>query len=142
MPATNRSKLASFDADGVRRSVEEVVSGTLFAFCEYDTSSFRPLYVDDRALASYESREEMLEHFEKIHTNVHMDFMQIELFKNTLFPAAERVEYITTAMDFMKIVRVYVGEDALFVAVDPDEPVGPIVETIKREVEWPPNQNH
>ncbi|WP_408958524.1 hypothetical protein [Natrinema sp. 74] len=141
MPATNESELAAFDADLVRRAVQKTVSGPLYAFCEYDTESFRPLYLSDETVSMYDSRDAMLEHFETIHTNVHMDFMQIKLFRNTLFPDAERVEYITTAMDVMKIVRVYVGETGLFVSVDPDEPVVPIVDAIKDAIEWPPNQN-
>ncbi|QSW99515.1 hypothetical protein [Haloterrigena alkaliphila] len=141
MPATNRSQLCSFDADRVRQVVKNTVSGPLYAFCEYDTETFRPLYIDDRTISMYESKDAMLEHFERIHTNVHMDFMQIELFRNTLFPDAERVEYIATAMDFLKILRVYVGDDGLFIATDPDEPVEPIVDAIKDTVGWPPNQN-
>lgn len=141
MPATNRSKLAAFDADRVREVVQETVSGPLYSFCEYDTESFRPLYVDDRTVSMYDSRDAMREHFERIHTNVHMDFMESKLFRNTLFPDAERVEYITTAMDYLKILRVYVGDDGLFIAIDPDEPVVPIVDAIKATLEWPPNQN-
>jgi|GEM_PF-606890 hypothetical protein len=141
MPATNRSELAAFDADRVRQAVQETVSGPLYAFCEYDTESFRPLYLSDETVSMYESRDAMLEHFETIHTNVHMDFMQSKLFRNTLFPDAERVEYITTSMDFLKILRVYVGDDGLFISVDPAEPVVPIVDAIKATVEWPENQN-
>lgn len=140
MPATNRSTLSSFDADAVRRAVMESVSGTLYSFCEYDTESFRPLYVDDRTLAMYESKEAMVEHFDRIHNHVHMDFMQMNLFRNTLFPAAERVEYITTAMDFLKIVRFYVGDEGLFIAIDPDEPVEPLVDTIEETIGRLPDQ--
>ncbi|QLG48159.1 hypothetical protein [Natrinema halophilum] len=141
MPATNRSELASFDAERVCQAVQETVTGPLYAFCEYDTESFRPLYLNDTTVSRYESRDAMLDHFERIHTNVHMDFMQIKLFRNTLFPDAGRVEYITTAMDVMKIVRVYVGDDGLFLSIDRDEPVVPIIDTIKAIVEWPQNQN-
>ncbi|SDJ52995.1 hypothetical protein [Natronorubrum texcoconense] len=141
MPATNRSKLSSFDADRVRRAVQQTVSGPLYSFCEYDTESFRPLYIDDRTIALYDSSDEMLEHFERIHTHVHMDFMQIELFRNTLFPTAERVEYIATSMDVLKLLRVYVGDEALLLALAPDEPVEPIVAVIKETVGWPRNQN-
>ena len=141
MPATNRSELAAFDANQVRKAVQETVSGPLYSFCEYNTESFRPLYINDRTISMYENREAMLEHFEQIHTNVHMDFMQCKLFRNTLFPSAERVEYITTSMDFLKVLRVYVDEDGLFIALDPDEPVVPIVDAIKEVLEWPSNQN-
>jgi len=60
MPATNRSELAAFDADRVRQAVQETVSGPLYAFCEYDTESFRPLYLSDETVSMYESRDAML----------------------------------------------------------------------------------
>ena len=141
MPVTNGSTLAAFDADGALAAVRRTVSGPLYTFCEYDTTTFRPLYVDERTIERYDDREEMVEHFERIHANVHMDFMEITLFKNTLFPPAERVEYIVTAMDFLKIVRVYVGDQGLFIALDPDEPVEPVVAAIKDAVGWPPKGN-
>lgn len=142
MPVTNGSTLSTFDADGALTAVRRTISGPLYSFCEYDTTSFRPLYVDDRTLGMYEDREEMVDHFERIHANVHMDFMEINLFKNTLFPAAEHVEYIVTAMDFLKIVRVYVDDQGLFIALSADEPVEPVVEAIKEAVGWPPKGNY
>ena len=41
----------------------------------------------------------------------------------------------------MQILRAYVGEDDLFLSLEPDEPVELTVETITATVEWPPNQN-
>lgn len=131
-----RASQSSFDADAALEAVERVVDGRLYSFCEYDTMSFRPLYVDRETVASYEDRNAMFEHFERIHAHVHMDFMQINLLCNTLFPVADRVEYIATAMDFMKIIRVYVGDEGLFIAVEPEEEVTPLIEAIKAAIEW------
>ncbi len=83
----------------------------------------------------------MLGHFERLHTHVHMDFMQIELFRNALFPTAERIEYIATSMDALKLLYIYVDDDALLLALESDEPVEPIVAVIKGTLGWPPNQN-
>lgn len=141
MPVRNRSEIASFDADAAFDAVQDTVSGTLYTFCEYDTEEFRPLYVDDRTLELYADHEEMAEHFERIHTNVHMDFTQMQVLKRTLFPDADRVEYIVTAMDFMKVLRIYVGNEGLFVAIDPEEPVVPVVDAVKDATDWPSNQN-
>ena len=131
MPIRNESTRSAYDADAAVRAITDTITGPLYSFVEYDTDGFRPLYIDDRTIELYDDREEMAEHFQRIHTNVHMDFMEITLFKNTLFPVADRVEYMVTAMDFLKIVRIYVGDDGLFLAVDPDEPVGPIVDAVK-----------
>lgn len=142
MPVTNRSTLVDVDGDAALEAARRTVEGTLYSFCEYDAESFRPLYVDERTIAMYDDREAMIDHFDRIHANVHMDFMQVELFRNTLFPVAERVEYITTKMDFLKIVRFYVGDQGLFLAVEPDEPVEPLAEAIEDATGWPEKQNH
>lgn len=142
MPVTNGSTLSRFDADAALTAVRRTIAGRLYTFCEYDTTTFRPLYVDERTIDMYDDREAMVDHFERIHANVHMDFMEINLFKNTLFPPAERVEYIVTAMDFLKIVRIYVDDQGLFIALGPDEAVEPVVDAVKETIDWPPKGNH
>ena len=57
----------------------------------------------------------MFEHFERLYSPVHVEFMQIELVRNTLFPTAERVES--------------------------DQPAEAIVAVITDTPDWPPNQN-
>ncbi|MFC7045621.1 hypothetical protein ACFQH6_09580 [Halobacteriaceae archaeon GCM10025711] len=131
MALTNPSTVVSFDADGAREAALDAVEGTLYSVVEYDARAFNPLYVSDATLETYGDREQMLAHFEEIHSYVHVDFMEHRLFTDNLFPVADHVEYITTAMDFMQLVRVYVGNEGLFLALDPDESVQPVVAAIR-----------
>lgn len=131
MPVENPSDIASFDADAACDAARDAVDGPLFAFVEYDDGGFNPLYVDDATLLFYDDESHMLAHFEEIHSYVHVDFMEKEMFVDTLFPVADRVRYITTAMDYMTLVRVYAGRDGVFAALAPDEPVGPVVDAVE-----------
>lgn len=134
MSVSNASEVVDFDADAALDAVRERVEGQLYAFVEYDGEAFNPLYVDEAALSFYEDREQMAAHFERIHSYVHVDFTEIEMFTDTLFPLADRVAYITTAMDYMTFVRVYDGRQGVFLALEPDEPVQPLVDAIEAVV--------
>ncbi len=134
MAVTNPSDVVSFDADAAKEAIESVLEGPLYSLVEYDAEAFNPLYVDDETMGFYADEAEMLEHFEQIHSYVHLDFAEMDLFVDELLPVADRVEYIATGMDVLTFVRIYVGNEGLFVAVDPDEPVEPIVEAVKESV--------
>lgn len=135
MPVTNASKLVKFDADAAYEKTLETVSGTLRSFVEFDRDSFNPIYVDDSTLAFYDDEAHMLEHFSQLHSYVYLDLAEMDLFTEELFPIAERVEYITTTLDVFKLVRLYFDDEGLFLALDHDEPVGPIIEAITEAVE-------
>ncbi|MFB6354516.1 MAG: hypothetical protein ABEJ92_10575 [Halobacteriales archaeon] len=130
MPVTNPSAVVEFDADAALEAAHETASGTLRSFVEFDGDTFNPMYVDDSTLAFYDDEDEMLDHFAQLHSYVYLDLAEIDLFTEELFPVAERVEYITTAMDFFKMVRIYRGDEGLFLALDHDEPVEPLVAAI------------
>jgi hypothetical protein len=135
MPVRNASEVVAFDADAACEAVQATVSGTLRSFVEFDRESFNPLYVDDSTRSFYDDEEHMLEHFSQLHSYVYLDLTEMDLFTDELFPVAERVKYITTALDFFKLVRVYYGDEGLFLALDHDEPVEPIVRAIRETVE-------
>lgn len=130
MPVQNASEVVEFDADAAFEAVKATVSGTLRSFVEFDGDQFNPLYVDDSTLAFYEDEDHMLEHFAQLHSYVYLDLAEMDLFTTELFPVADRVEYITTTLDFFKLVRVYYGDEGVFIALDHDEPVEPIVQAI------------
>jgi hypothetical protein len=98
---------------------------------EFDTEAFGVLYVDDLTLQFYEDESEMLAHFEKIHSYVHADFTEKAFYTEDLFPVSDRVRYIATGFDVFTVVRVYFDDEGLFVTVDRDEPIEPIVEAIE-----------
>lgn len=135
MPVTSESNVVRFDADAACAAAREAVSGTLRSAVEFNSEAFNPLYVDDLTLAFYEDETEMMAHFERIHSYVNLDLAEVDLFTGELFPIAERVEYITTALDFFKMVRVYYDGEGLFLALDRDEPVTPVVKAISEALE-------
>lgn len=130
MAIRNASELVAFDADAACEAVLETVSGTLRSFVEFDSESFNPLYVDETTLAFYDDEDHMLAHFAQLHSYVYLDLAEMDLFTEELFPVANRVEYITTAMDFLKIVRIYYDNEGVFLALDHDEAVEPIVRAV------------
>ncbi|MDZ7702091.1 MAG: hypothetical protein U5J98_08520 [Halobacteriales archaeon] len=125
MPIENASEVVSFDADAACEAVQDVVSGALRSFVEFDGDSFNPMYVDDATLGFYDDEDHMRAHFSKLHSYVYLDLAEMDLFTQELFPIAERVEYITTALDLFKMVRIYHDNQGIFVAIDHDEPVEP-----------------
>lgn len=120
-----------FNADAALDVALDVTDGPVHSFVEYNQETFTILYVSDSTLEQYEDREQMLSHFEEIHSYVHVDVVEHGLFTENLFPIAEEVRYMATAMDFLTVVRIYVGDEGLFLAVDPDENVQPLVAAIR-----------
>lgn len=131
MAVSNDPSVVSVDAAAMREAVEETVDGPLRSLVEFDADEFGVLYVDDLTLQFYEDESEMLAHFEEIHSYVHADFTEKAFYTEDLFPVSERVRYIATGFDIFTVVRVYFGDEGLFVTVDRDEPVEPIVEAIE-----------
>lgn len=131
MVISNPSSVVSFDADAVRRVIEDTVEGSLRSLVEYNTDEFNPLYVDETTLAFYEDEAHMMAHFEEIHSYVDLDFTEQELFTEQLFPVTDRVRYLVTGFDVFTLLRIYVDDEAVFVAIDPDEPIQPLVQAVE-----------
>jgi hypothetical protein len=129
MPVRNDADVVSFDADRVLEGIRDAVGEDLRACVEFDTEAYNPLYVDDATLALYGDEEAMHEQFEEVHSYVHLDFTEANLF-TTLFPAVEEVRYIVTGMDAFTMLRVYVDREGLFVSVDPDASVDAVLDAV------------
>ena len=67
MPITNAAARSSYDA---LAAVRETVSGQLCSCVEYDPEGFRSLYVADAAIAMYEDKDQLAEHFQRIYAHV------------------------------------------------------------------------
>lgn len=131
MPVSNDPTVVSVDAAAMHEAVEETVEGHLRSLVEFDAEGFGVLYVDDLTLQFYEDEAEMRAHFEQIHSYVHADFTEKAFYTEDLFPVSDRVRYIATGFDVFTVVRVYFEDEGLFVTVDRDEPVEPIVDAIE-----------
>lgn len=129
--------MASTDASGpggeaadavelIRNRAEE----TVYSVVRFDPDRFEPLYVASETRAMYPDEAAMNRHFSELHDYVNVDFAEITLFSEELIPAAGSVNYVTTAMDGVKILRVYAGHSGIFLALHPDEPVVPLVDIV------------
>lgn len=128
---SNASEVVSFDADAMTEAAQEAVEGSVRTFVEFDGDEFNVLYADDFTLSIYDDESHMLAHFEEIHSYVNLDFTEMSFYTEDLFPAANRVRYLATSFDLFTAVRVYIGDEGLFVTLDPGEPVEPVVEAIE-----------
>lgn len=135
MPVSQPGGIVDFDADAACDAVLETVEGELRTFVEFDADGFNPIYVDDATLDFYDDEDHMRDHFGRIHDYVNVDLAEIDLFVSELLPLADRVEYLVTAMDAFKLVRYYVGTQGVFLAIDHDEPVEPVVAAIREAID-------
>lgn len=135
MPISRESQVVDFDAEAACDAVRETVEGSLRSFVEFDAERFNPIYVDDATLAAYDDEAHMEEHFARVHSYVHVDFAEMELIVEELFSVADRVEYLVTAMDAFTLVRFYVGDQGVFLALDPGEPVEPVIAAIREAID-------
>ncbi|MDY7082713.1 MAG: hypothetical protein SXQ77_09980 [Halobacteria archaeon] len=135
MPFSNPSKIVDFDADSAVEVIKDEVQGTLYSAVEFDDRRFNILYVDDKTLSFYRDSDHMLEHFDRVHSYVYLDFTEIETFKESILPVSNRVDYITTCMDYLKVVRIYRGRQGLFIALERNESVQPLVDSVVENVD-------
>lgn len=135
MPLSRPADVVDFDVEAARDAALEVAGAALHSFVEFDAERFNPIYVDDETVDLYDDEAHLQRHFSRIHSYVHLDHAEIDLLVGELFTVAERVEYMVTAMDAFTLVRYYVGEQGVFLALEPDEPVEPVVAAMREAIE-------
>lgn len=129
MPGAQRG--SALDPDAAVEAARSVAGEGVRTVVTFDREGFDVVYVDDVVDTFYDDREHMLAHYEEIHSYVNVDFTEQDLFTNELFPIAEDVRYMATGLDFSTLVRVYVGEEGLFLSLDRGVDVEAVVEAIE-----------
>lgn len=135
MSQRRESEILDSDGDAVVDAVTSAAPDAVRAVVEYDTESFNVLYVDEVTRSLYESDEQMQGHFAEIHSYVHLDFSEMALFTEDLFPRADAVEWLATSLDQFTLLRIYVGDQGLFVSLAADQSVEPVVDAVADVVE-------
>ena len=130
MAVSNAPTVVGFDASAALTAAREMAGDALHIAIEYDTTEFNALYVDERTVALYGDEESMLDHFAEVHSYVHVDFTEQQMFEDILY-AAGGVRAFTAHMDHVTAVRVLVGQEGLFLALDPDAPVASVIEAVE-----------
>ena len=121
-------------ADAWLETLRARTDGTLYSVVTFEPNDFELRYVSDETREMYPTDDAMLEHFERVFDYVGIDFAEKALFTDVLFSGAGHVQFMTTCLETVKVVRVYAGADAVFLGVDPDEPVPPLVDVVKTHV--------
>lgn len=131
MPVSNPPQATSLDVEAMRTAVEDAIDGNLRSFVEFTDDDFTAVYVDDVTLSFYDDEAHMLDHFGEIHSYVHIDFTEADFFTEELFPATDHIRYRTAGFDLFTLLRVYFGDEGVFLALDRGEPVEPVIEAIE-----------
>lgn len=131
MPVTGQSELVEFDADAALEAARDVAGGGVRSFVEFTADDFETLYVDDGILGMYRDEEHMHEHYGRILDHLNMDFLERDAYEQTLLPNAGRVRSIVTQMEELTLLRVLYGDEGLYIALDPDEPVVAVTDAVE-----------
>ncbi|WP_276301787.1 hypothetical protein [Halorussus lipolyticus] len=134
MVVSEDSKLVDFDADAALASAREEFEGEIRLCVEYTADEFHTLYADETTLALYGDREQMADHFEEVHSYVHVDFTERDLFED-VFVGAGGVRSFVAQMDHVTLVRVLSGQQGLFFSTDPGAEVTALVEAVEDELD-------
>jgi hypothetical protein len=134
MSGDGDSAVVEFDAEAVLAAANDAIgSENVFSCVVYDAETFRTVYVDDRLEAAYADRNQRREHFGEIHSYVHLDFTEQELFEE-LFRDSEGVRAFVTYMGTHIAVRVVTEKQGVFFSVAPDAPVTKLVSAVETEL--------
>lgn len=117
--------------DAVVERVKEAADGPVFVVVEFTPDEFGLAYASSATRDMHEDEDAMYDYFETVHEYVNLDLTEIDLFTENLFPVADEVRYITTALDIGKMIRVYVGDRrGVFVGLPSDAEVEPVVQVL------------
>jgi hypothetical protein len=133
MVVSEDSKLVEFDADAALAAARKVDSEGIRLCVEYTPEEFHTLYADDVTMALYGTHEEMSEHFEEVHSYVHVDFTEKDLFSE-IFRGAGEVRSFVTYMDHVVLLRFIEDQQGLFLSADPNADVTTFVEAVENEI--------
>lgn len=134
---TTSESVVSFDVDAVIAAIEDALddADSLHVVAPFTPETYELAYVDDLTHSFYRDDEEMTAHFDRIHEYAGIDFSEIGLVVDDLFPIANGVEYIATGLDYLTVVRVYTGREGLFVSLDPGAEPSVVVEAMRDAVD-------
>jgi hypothetical protein len=135
MVGDGRTDVVDFDAEDALSAANDAIGAeNVFSCIVYDAETFRTVYVDPRVEGLYADTETRREHFEEIHSYVHLDFSEYDLFEE-LFRDPEGVRAFVTYMGSLVAVRVVSEKQGLFLSVAPDAPVTKLVTAVEAEIQ-------
>jgi hypothetical protein len=131
MSEEDSADLVDFDAEGTLAAARGAAGEeNVLIWVVYDDADFRTLYVDDRIDEMYPDEAARNEHFGRIHSYVHLEFPEKELFEDT-FLEPDGVRAFVTYMGNLVAVRVVADKQGVFVSLAPDSPVSDVVDAVE-----------
>ncbi|WP_336133706.1 hypothetical protein [Natronomonas amylolytica] len=135
MVDNGRADVVDFDPEAVLSAANGAIGAeNVFTCVVYDAERFRTVHVDDRLEALYADHEERQAHFGEVHSYVHLDFTERELFEE-LFRDPEGVRAFVTYMSSLVAVRVVSEKQGVFFSIAPDAPVTKLVTSVEAEMQ-------
>lgn len=129
--AADADDIVGFDADASLAAARGAVGeGRVLICVAYDDTDFRTVYVDERIDAMYPDEGERRTHFGQIHSYVHLDFTEQDLFED-LFLEPDGTRAFVTYMGNLIAVRVVTETEGLFLALAPGSPVTELVDAVE-----------
>lgn len=130
----SRSMLVEFDADEVVDAIDRIAGDSMGLCAEYNVRSYNVLYLDPVVEGQFESLDELFEVGDDLHTTMYLDVIQRELL-DEYHPALGEVRAFVTFFEGVVFVRVFVGLEGLFVALEPDSPITRVVEAVEAAID-------
>lgn len=129
MSVTRDSGVVGFDADAAVAAARAVAGDDLRVAAEFDVDDYRILYVADGVMEAYGSEAPIRETADRLHSYIHLDFVERELFEE-IASGAGRLETYVTRMEAYTFVRHLVGSEGLFLSLDTGTALEPLLEAI------------
>lgn len=127
---TGSSILVEFDADAVLETVRAMAGDTIGVCVEYNTRSFNILYLEESLENRFEDLDELYEVGEDLHTTLFIDFTEQKLL-NDFHPVLGEMRASVTYMSGLTMIRVIQEDEGLFLTIEPDAQVTPVIEAIE-----------
>jgi hypothetical protein len=118
------------DVDAAIAGPRERSDGPLYTLVMFDPDDVEVPYVADRTYDRYPDEGAMLDHFERIFDYLRIDFAERARYTDVLLAGAADVMDMTTCLESVEAVRAYDDVTGVFMSVDPDEHVPPLVDVV------------
>lgn len=124
--------VVSFDVDAATAAIRDALDDgpDLHVAAAFSPDAYEIVHCDEFTRSFYDD-EEMRGDFDRIHRYAGIDFSEIGLFVDELFPVTGGVEYIAIGMDHPNVVRVYTGREGALLTLDPGADVTVAVEAVR-----------
>jgi hypothetical protein len=132
MPVTGESELVEFDAAAALEAARDAAGrDAVRSFVEFTFDEFTILYVDDGIVSMYRDEAHLREHYGQVLSHLNMDFMERDAYEKTLLPNAGRVRALLTYMEELTLLRVLVGTEGLYLALDPSASAREVTDAVE-----------